>query len=838
MKINYKAWTAGAILAAAVITPISLTINSSKNSYKTDPYKVTIANGGSIQTLNKFKSSSIATPNSVLGMWNAALIKARPSGDNNGGLETSLSIPKLLFNTSGSSVIDTNGDVSQQKLSDFFSKITGTTTRGYGFEGFTPDLATSTIIAGTSPYNADAIGFNLRDTRFWNGDKLTAEDFIETVKIALNVKNAVPWVWNITGNIGIKNAKKIVDAQNRDGLSFEEALKKYPLGIYASEEIPLDDLATSDEGKEYFRKEYDEGRRRHSKIVYAFEGSKAFNFLRFQSLGTLCTPTSVRHFKKVGVDNWGTKIDNLMGIGPYKLEYFDLDYKIVSNRWTGYWDYNKTISPQIEIRVLPEVSSQIQMFREGTVGKVSFGTAMLPQFLGDPNLKKFVKPTNWAENLYYLASNTKPGRQNSKYLLDSDFRNAMQYAVDRNQYLAAIAADNSYPAEGFSTLSQMSDSSGQGVINNAMTFNNSIGEVDTAAYPSGTHISEWNKLYDLPGTTGPDDLFTRDEYILKSPDISRNDKTDHLHNENMAKAYFDRFKHNHPEFNGVSLSFLVAAGMREQVSTIKQDVEELMPGVSININSKPDNIESQIAGGMNWDLRFSTWSRDYEDLWTFYHLLSDKINVDKSTDDEINRSRINKSAVSDGFTLIDYAGHRLTEDPTYFARHYFNTSDPAKVAEINKIIAQWLKMEATIGSTDPRDGTNAIYDEAIWTKVPNESNGYEGYGGDAFTKFTPYYPHANQWANTLKNFIAQHGQEDNWKNIDYRYSVLYPFIEKLIRESAIGTPISRVQNNYIASRFIGEANFAGMIRYFGWIYQADHIPPSRFPLPGIEAITK
>ena len=95
MKINYKAITASVILTAAVVTPIAVTLSTATNTYHVNKYKVTEAIQTPIKTLNKFKASTLQEANSVIGLWNTSLFKSRPSGDNNGGLETALSIPPI-----------------------------------------------------------------------------------------------------------------------------------------------------------------------------------------------------------------------------------------------------------------------------------------------------------------------------------------------------------------------------------------------------------------------------------------------------------------------------------------------------------------------------------------------------------------------------------------------------------------------------------------------------------------------------------------------------------------------------------------------------------------------
>lgn len=87
-------------------------------------------------------------------------------------------------------------------------------------------------------------------------------------------------------------------------MSFEDAKAKYPLGIMAGgPEIPVEDMSTSIEGRSYYRSEYAAGRKRHSKILYHFNGNHAITFLTSYALNTISTPTNIRHFERVGLDS-------------------------------------------------------------------------------------------------------------------------------------------------------------------------------------------------------------------------------------------------------------------------------------------------------------------------------------------------------------------------------------------------------------------------------------------------------------------------------------------------------------------------------------------------------
>lgn len=853
--MNIKALTAGMILTGAVATPIALTISSSTGAYETNPYAVTISNTASYKTLNKFKAPTLNDIDPILGTYTTALIKTRPTGKNNGGLETALSVGKLGFDfgtmtPEQKAMLLGNDSTKRDQMAQALTK--DMTQYKYSYNGLTGDLAEWTHPLG-APNNSQGVAFQLRDSaRFWNGDRVTAEDFIETYKVALNAKNGVPWAWQIYRTMGLSNAKKIWDAQTVDGLSFEAALEKYPLGIIASEEIKLEDMATTPEGKAYYAAEYAAGRKRHKKLIFLFDGNLTLTFLTTYALNTLSTPTNIRHFDKVGLDDWGTSVENLMGCGPYKLAYFDLDYKIVTNRWEGYWDHGRVISPQIELRVLPDISTQIQMFKDGKTGTVSFGAALLPQFFSDPELKRFIKPTNWAENLTYLGFNTTPDNPNSKYLLNENLRRAVQYSIDRRRFLRMIGADNTFPTESWTTLSSMTDAQGAGPISHSIDFKNDLNFLKAPMTHDGSHIEEWNHLYKTDdndpmavNADGKDDMFKRDEAVLTSLDQGKNDKTDYIYNPKLAKAYYAQFKKENPTFTGVELKWLVPGAKKDEVLTIKQNIEENLPGVTIKIIPKPDLVYEQVKAKMDWDMCYSSWGYDYREPWTFYHLVADKVTKTDDTD-PIIRARMNNNISSEGLSLVDYIAQKQFTDPKYFAKRFLNNDSQGHQDVMNSILAQFLRMEATVGSENPEmnshqspvDSSESItgYDDIIWDTEPKKENEFNGYKG-AFDKYEKIYNGASHWHEKLKQFIADHSDKDLWKNKDYRFRVLYPTIERLIRDSAIGVPISRIQNNFIISRLIGQINFADRLYYFGYVYQTNKIPPSNFVLPGKEAIS-
>lgn len=853
--MNKKAIIAGTVLTGAVAAPIALTLTSAANSYVSDPYAVTIALSQPMKTLNKFKASLTSESDAILGTFTTALLKNRPAQKENGGLETALSIPKLefIFQSTTPQQMDAlaNRSPGWEKTSEDVLKHIDSP-GSFFYQSLTGDLAEKVMPLG-SPSNSQGVAFQLRNTaRFWNGDRVTAEDFIETIKIALNAKNGVPWAWNIYRTMGLKNAREIWNAQVKDGLSFEQAWAKYPIGIIPQKEIPLEEMATTPEGKAYYAAEYAAGRKRHKQLLYLFDGNIAITFMTSYAINTVSSPTSVRHFAKVGIDNWGTSIDNLMGCGPYKLEYFDLDYKLIANRWNGYWDRTKVLSPQIELRVLPDLATEIQMFKDGNVGTVAFGAAMLPQFFSDPSLKKYIKPTSFAEKLTYVGMNTMPSNPNAKWMMQENFRKAISYSINRSNFLAVIGADNTFPTESWITLNYMKDGNGNGPTHYSMDFKNEQSFLNPSVYTANNHVEEWNHIYkvddndpmaSVPG--GKTTMFTRDESLLSSKEQGKNDKADKIYNPALARRYYEQFKAQNPSFNGVELKWVIPGSQKDPATVIKQDIERNLPGVTLKLVPKPDNVYKQVLAKMEWDLNLDKWTYEYRDPWALYHLVGDKV-TQTDEQDEVVRSQLNKNISSSGMSLVDFIAEKISKDESYFAKRFLNNGDAAHTRLMNKIIAQFLRLESTVGSENPQmnswqspmDATQRItnYDDRIWDTAPTKANNFMGYKGE-FNKYESVFPGASQWGNNLKAFIAKYSSNDQWKNTDYKFRILYPIVEKLIRDSALGIPLSRIQNAFIATRVIGSMNFADSISYYGYLYRADHIPPTNYVLPGKEALT-
>ena len=857
--MKWKGITIGAAATAAVVVPLTFAITSNMNAYETNPQALTVASTAPVTSLSIFKLPNQEVNNEVMGLFTSTLLKPRPAGPENGGLETALKIDKASFNIvqkQGSngfsgvrSATQTITDSFNEEDADAVKSNDGVNQlqsfvhtavpevkpgRDYGLDVLTYDLADRFMVT-QYPDGSGIASYHVREeAKYWNGDRVVAEDFIEVFKRALNRENAVPWAWVLDTQFHIRNARNILEAQDKEGMTFEQAWNKYPLGVVATNPIeePIDEIFETDYAKTYYSSR---GIKPHSQINVLVDNDPTGFAYRFAA-DALFAPIQVPFLEKVGFEKYGTSIDTIMGCGPYRLEYADLDYKLVSNKWFGYWDASHVISPQIIMRILPNTTTQIELFRKGVIGKVSFPPQLLPQFISDPELKSLVRPSNFSAGTSDLRFNTTLTAPSSKWILDEDFRKAIMYSINRQQYVIANGANSSYPAEIESPVMNM-QTAGASPYDN-MGNNTGFGQDVRTIY---------NEMHVLGASGANDetiDMVTRTETDISSPSNLKNNTDDHLHRTDLAKRYFNRFKANHPDFDEVELKFIIAAGEdQDKNQTIVQDIEQTLPGVKVALIPKPAMITEQYMSTMdNWDMKIVGWSQDYYDPWTFYHLTFDKVNRDESQFDDLSKNRLSRNSGGTGFSQLDYIAMKLQQDKNYFKDN---------MGIENETLAQLIRMVMTIKSDDPNTfGMRSVYNENKVYQIPSEDNNYEGYQG-TFDKWVPTFADnpdidPTQWLDVLTGFVRDHQfvanldpnavGKDMWTDSIYRSREVYPAVEKIIRDSAISTPLIHLLAQYVASRMIGQVLYSYQIMNYQYQYMANKIPDSPFSLPGEEAL--
>jgi oligopeptide transport system substrate-binding protein len=241
--------------------------------------------------------------------------------------------------------------------------------------------------------------FHLRDTKWSNGDPVTAHDFEYAWKRALDPKTASNYAYQL---YYVKNG----EAYNKGKAKAED------VGVKA-----LDDKT----------------------LEVKLENPTPF-FLELTAFKTYY-PVN----KKVVEANpkWATEAQTHVGNGPFKIESWAHKSKLVLVKNENYWDKDNVKLDRIEFSMVEDENTELSMFENGELDWAGAPLSSLPTD-AIPALKDSGKMTTQpiAGTYWYKFNVEKPPFNNVK------IRKAFAYAIDRKSLIDNILQTGQIPATG------------------------------------------------------------------------------------------------------------------------------------------------------------------------------------------------------------------------------------------------------------------------------------------------------------------------------------------------------------------------------------------------------
>lgn len=240
--------------------------------------------------------------------------------------------------------------------------------------------------------------FYLRDSRWSNGDPLTAEDFVYAWRRVLDPKTASLYAYQL---YYLKN-----------GRPYNEGKIKDPAQIGVKAVGP--------------------------KVLEVFLESPTPYFLSLTAFPTFF-PVH-QGIVKEKKEKWATSPETLIGNGPFKMIKWKHNEKIVLVKNENYWDKNSVKLQQITMVMIDNPNTSLTMFENGQLdlgGRPPYGE--MERLIKDGKVK--VGPDLTVE--YYMFNLNKSPFNNLK------IRKAMVLAIDRQAIVKNIAMGGQVPALAF-----------------------------------------------------------------------------------------------------------------------------------------------------------------------------------------------------------------------------------------------------------------------------------------------------------------------------------------------------------------------------------------------------
>ena len=253
--------------------------------------------------------------------------------------------------------------------------------------------------------------FHLRDAKWANGDKVTAQDFV--------------YSWHRI----IKNAGNYAYMLGSEGASIKNADSLINLGTAATDEQlnTLGIKATDDKT-----------------VVVDLEKNVPY-FVGLMSFPCYF-PQNQKFVEKCG-KNYATKPEYILGNGAYKMTKWIKGNKATFTKNDKYYDAKSVKTKNLEMYLVQDPKTAAQNFDNGKVDYATINSTLVDKYKGKDTFTTFNEGF-----LFYLNLNFKV-----KSIADKNVREALSYAINRKDLCENVLKDGSRAATGF-VPSQLSKS--------------------------------------------------------------------------------------------------------------------------------------------------------------------------------------------------------------------------------------------------------------------------------------------------------------------------------------------------------------------------------------------
>lgn len=247
---------------------------------------------------------------------------------------------------------------------------------------------------------------------------------------------------------------------------------------------------------------------------------------------------------------YGTTSENTLGNGPFVLTDWDgtgLNWSYVKNE--QYWDKDNIKLDKINIQVVKEVGTGINLYESGAVDVASLSGEYISQYIDNPE---------YLSVLTLTASNLELGISSNKYLQNENFRKAISLVINRDELVNNVLIDGSKPLTG--------------VVPKGIAVNpdNGADFSDEAGALVVTNIEEGQKLWDLAKQELGTDKVTL-ELITSDTDTAK--KTGQY---------------------------------------LQSQLETNLPGVTIELSNVPAKVRFEKMMSYEFDLALGGWTGDFD----------------------------------------------------------------------------------------------------------------------------------------------------------------------------------------------------------------------------------
>lgn len=249
--------------------------------------------------------------------------------------------------------------------------------------------------------------FTLKDAKYSNGDKVTAQDFVFAMKRAIDPKTKAQFAYDL---YDIENAQEI----NQGKLSVDK------LGVTA-----LDDKT----------------------LEIKLERAIPY-FIQLTSL-PMYFPLNEKFVKEQG-NKYGLEANTTLYNGPYIVSKWDHGSGFTMKKNDQYYDKKNVKLNEIDVKVLKETSTAVNLYETGELDQAIIDASVIDRFKGNKDLHKLAMPI-----ISYVSFN-----QQNPLLANTKARKAIANAFNKEDISKVLLNDGSLTTDRIVPKGLVKDSKG------------------------------------------------------------------------------------------------------------------------------------------------------------------------------------------------------------------------------------------------------------------------------------------------------------------------------------------------------------------------------------------
>ncbi|MCU4117378.1 ABC transporter substrate-binding protein [Mycoplasma zalophi] len=531
----------------------------------------------------------------------------------------------------------------------------------------------------------------------------------------------------------------------------------------------------------------------------------------YQDISSTIIPINRLFVESIGgIREFGLKNENFLTNGPFNIQDLVLGPQgyIELSKNNQYYSASKTISNKIKIYFSNDVNINSAMFEEGYISTTKIPPVLQWQYWSDPAKRKYMNKSTGFGTIA-LAFNLDKETNGESYVNDIDLRNAIYYAINRNEMLHIVGWSTSFPVITWTAFGQASSSFGDAVESG---FDHDFMYTKYGSYPENEadKTNYLNKfIYKQAeakakennwGIPIPVQNYTHIDHISKTMRFETVDRTDKGYHLDVARSFLDAFKKKHPDVKEVTLKYI--SNSTDEQKNAGLAIKDFMSKafgdfIKIEVKNLPENVYEDWRTTGKYDLIYRNFDTFGSDIYSYIRvfLKPDEIKTEQQKTTGFRNNPSGSWTYHDYFTKLGYSRDE-------------NNNLVIKNEEDKKHIEE-LKQRLRILGTKPKHPD-------VWDKIVDLSVMYNNEDINDYTQ---------RHMKFLTSQFTEQEKQDGWTEV-IGFSVIAGF-EKIVREAAPVIPLMEVDTYWEVSRING----ASSLYTYSLQYAYDVLNPPKASLP-------